>query len=422
MVFEIGIGTSQNWDPEKAAFEVIEQARKKINNNPTFILFFSTVQYEKNNGFQKALDKIYTQVPRETPLIGGTVAGFMNADGCYTRGMTLLMCYSDEIKVTLGIGKNVRRNPKKAAENCVKMIKKSIKISQGAIFSFYSSAVVPIYPLLGQKPVITSKYLSIATNVFYDFSLKILQKGIDRSDECLKYLTSELPEFKLIAGGCTDDVKQKMNKVFFNDKLSDNAIVTLVVETKIETCVQETSGFKPSGIELLITKKGKDDRSLIKIENQPAKQKFLKIIGWPNEYLDDQVYSKIFWYPVRFCGNGTKNLMQVFGLFVQDEIIMPYKIEGDKLEILTANGKSILGAAVENINLAQNSNSKKLIFATECALRPILLGNKLHQERQLIMDIIKSPFLSIFVAGETIYDKQKGLIYGNSTYKSIAFN
>ncbi|MFA6268878.1 MAG: FIST N-terminal domain-containing protein [archaeon] len=422
MVFEIGIGTSQNWDPKKAILEAIKQAKPNLSKDPSFILFFSTIHYEKNKGFQKALDTIYSQIPKKTPLVGGTVAGFMNDSGTYTQGITLLLCYSDEIKISLGVGRNVRRNPKKAAKNCTKMIKKNIKSTHGAIFSFYSSAVVPIYPLLGQKPVITSKYLSIATNLFYNFSLKILQKGIDRSDECLNYITSELPEFKLIAGGCTDDVKQKMNKVFFNNSLSDNAIVALVIETEIETLVQETSGFKLSGIKLSITKKGKENRSLIQINNQPAKQEFLRIIGWPIEYLNDYVFSKIFWYPVKFCGNGANNLIQVFGLFVQNEIIMPYKIENDKLEILTADGKSILAAAIENINIAQNNKSPKFIFVTECALRPILLGHKLHQEQQQIKAIIKAPFLSIFVAGETIYDKQKGLIYGNSTFKSIVFN
>jgi len=51
MVFEIGIGTSQNWDPYVAANDIMTQALSKISHPPKFIILFSTIHYQKNNGF-----------------------------------------------------------------------------------------------------------------------------------------------------------------------------------------------------------------------------------------------------------------------------------------------------------------------------------------------------------------------------------
>jgi hypothetical protein len=145
-MFEVGIGTSQNWEPEKAAEEVITQALSKLTHPPKFVLLFSTIHYEKSNGFKKILDAVYEHIPTKTPLIGGTVAGFINNSGCYARGLTAVACYSDEIAVVAAVGHNTKRNPKKAAEEFLKMLQKEVQKKNKLCLFLAAGAEAKLFP------------------------------------------------------------------------------------------------------------------------------------------------------------------------------------------------------------------------------------------------------------------------------------
>ena len=84
--FEAAVGMSRKWDARDAGREVAETAIKNLSRPPDFFLLFSTIHYEKHGGFQEFLNGVWDVLPKGTPLIGGTVAGFANKYGCYTRG------------------------------------------------------------------------------------------------------------------------------------------------------------------------------------------------------------------------------------------------------------------------------------------------------------------------------------------------
>ena len=80
-----GVGLSRKWDAREAGREVAESALEKLDGEkPKFFLLFSTIHYEKYGGFQELLNGVWEVLPEGTPLIGGTVAGFMNNYGCFT--------------------------------------------------------------------------------------------------------------------------------------------------------------------------------------------------------------------------------------------------------------------------------------------------------------------------------------------------
>ncbi|MEM0466983.1 MAG: hypothetical protein QXX20_05230 [Candidatus Thermoplasmatota archaeon] len=81
---------------------------------------FSTIHYEKHGGFQEFLNGVWEVLREGTPLVGGTVAGFMNNYGCYTHGATALAVSYPYMDVAVGYGRNTKRNPKKAARQYVK--------------------------------------------------------------------------------------------------------------------------------------------------------------------------------------------------------------------------------------------------------------------------------------------------------------
>ena len=87
---EASIGFSRKWDAREAGREVAESAIKRLSKPPSFFLLFSTIHYKDHGGFQELLDGVWDVLPEGTPLIGGTIAGFVNNYGCYTRGATAL--------------------------------------------------------------------------------------------------------------------------------------------------------------------------------------------------------------------------------------------------------------------------------------------------------------------------------------------
>ena len=115
---EAAVGMSRKWNARDAGKEVARSTIEKLSSPPDFFLLFSTIHYEKHGGFEEFLNGVWDVLPEGTPLIGGTVAGFVNNHGCYTRGATALAVSYKNMDVAIGVGKKIKRNPKKAARKC----------------------------------------------------------------------------------------------------------------------------------------------------------------------------------------------------------------------------------------------------------------------------------------------------------------
>ena len=75
------VGLSRKWDAREAGREVARNTIEKLSHPPNFLLLFSTIHYEKHGGFEEFLNGVWDVLPEGTPLVGGTVAGFMNKNG-----------------------------------------------------------------------------------------------------------------------------------------------------------------------------------------------------------------------------------------------------------------------------------------------------------------------------------------------------
>ena len=97
---------SRKWDAREAGREVARNTIKKLDAPPDFFLLFSTIHYKDHGGFEEFLNGVYDVLPKGTPLVGGTVVGFMNNFGTFTRGTSALAVSYSNMDVTVGIGKN----------------------------------------------------------------------------------------------------------------------------------------------------------------------------------------------------------------------------------------------------------------------------------------------------------------------------
>lgn len=403
---EAAVGMSRKWDAREAGREVAETAIRQLHEPPSFFLLFSTIHYEKNGGFQEFLNGVWDVLPKGTPLIGGTVAGFMNNSGCYSRGATSLAVSSLDIDVKIGVGHNTKRNPKKAVESAFENFDKKKPYNNNAIIEILPTAVIPNIPGVGQKNVILSKKMG---NAFIKLLpvMKKLNYGYDRADEILQFLSEKFDD-GLIIGGCTmDDNKFLRNYQFHNNEIEKNTLLTLLISTSTKIHSRTIIGLKPQDKTFQIDHISLDKHVINRFDGEGArsalsKKLHLKIEEKKAVY---QLYKNIYYYPLGFKKNNLWHPCMI-GLIYGENLIFGNKIEDDKLTLLYLSIEETIKRINENIN----DLSKKpplCVFGFACETFIETLGKDIF-EVQKSFKKLNIPFMIPFVAGESIYSPELG--------------
>ena len=423
--FEASVGMSREWDARKAGQEVVRETIKNLHSPPNFVLLFSTIHYEKYGGFQEFLNGVWDVLPEETPVVGGTVAGFVNPEGCFTRGATALAVSCPEMKVAIGIGKNTKRNPKKAAKVCSAMIKQGLSETHDLnrfVFSLISSSLVLDLPVIGSKKVISSRILSGLFIPMLPLINKIFQKGVGREDEVFEHMREELQGFSSIFGSSMDGMSFLRNYQFFKDKIFQNSIVSLGFSAPVKITVGSYTGMHETNKKLRVTKKVYNNRVIKNFNNKPATDEYLRAMGCSKDYLtDSRIYDVAPYFPIGFEKNG-KVLAEVVPYYLGKSIMTSYKNNYDDLSVLSVTGKKLLNAVEEAFaETSQSQGEKKFSLMVSCATILYTLGNKVYETQKTILEEMKgNPFLLVYTGGEGSFDSNE-LYVGNETHTQATF-
>ncbi len=404
--FEAAVGMSRKWDAREAGREVAETAIRQLHEPPSFFLLFSTIHYENHGGFQEFLNGVWDVLPEGTPLVGGTVAGFMNNYGCYTRGATSFAVSCLDIDVKVGIGHNTKRNPEKAVENASANICKKMQYDNIAIIEILPTAVIPNIPGLGQKNVILSKKLGSAFIKLLPV-MKKLNYGYDRADEVLQFL-SERFEDGVIIGGCTmDDNKFLRNYQFHNREIEKNTLLTLCISTPKKIHSRTIIGYKAQDKKFQIDHISSDKHVINKIDGQGARSALSKKLNLKIEEKDAvyQLYKNIYYYPLGFKKQNIWHPCMI-GLIYGENLIFGNKIEGDTLTLLYLSIEETIKKIKENVN-ELSEKKPSCIFGFACETFIETLGKDIFEVQKSI-NTLKIPFVIPFVAGESIYTPEIG--------------
>ena len=420
--FEVALGMSRKWDAREAGKEVAREVIQKLSSPPSFFLLFSTIHYDKHGGFEEFLDGVWDVLPEGTPLIGGTVAGFINNYGCYTRGATALAVSYPNMDVAVGVGRNTKRNPQKAASECAQMIKEELDNStykNKFVFDLISGGIIPQFPGMGRKKVIKGFMGKLSINLT-GFSTKYLQKGIGREDEVMEEFTSNLKDYKILGGSSMDDYNFLNNYQFFNNQVLKNSMVALGIRTDSSFDVSMVHGMKETNISFEVTKLSRNKRFIHEINNKPALQELLKLLNWPAGEVNENMYRRTFYYP--FCFEKDNNRMPgVILMFLSDSMLVSYQIENQKVDILTTSGKDLINAVDENLDPYKEKNIKFGIIVS-CGIRLMTLSKNIYKVREkLLKNFNDQPFLLFYTNGESTYIPDKGLKSCNDTFNSAVF-
>lgn len=421
---ETAIGMSRKWEARDAGREVAETAIQKLNRPPDFFLLFSTIHYEKYGGFQEFLNGVWDVLPKGTPLIGGTVPGFMNNYGCFSRGASALAVSSTDMDVAIGVGKNSKRNPFRAAKQCAEMIHNQLKdtsYKNKFLLNFISGPVIPSIPGVGQKKYIRSGFVSKFALQALGLSQKLMQKGLSREDEIFEKTVQQLPDYQMILGTSMDDYKGIKNYQFFNEQLLTNAVVNLGVATDLDLGVHTTHGMKPTDLHFTITKLGAQRHAICKINNKPAVPEFLRLLDWPEGFLTEEtMLHTILYYPISLRRQG-RDVPVVTPLIMKDSILVPCVIDDGEVSILTVSGQDLIQAVRENLRLFNDIQPEFGLLST-CMTILQTLGHKTNIIQEELHSYFKDKsFLLFYSAGEGTYSKDNDITYANMSFNTAIF-
>lgn len=421
---EAAVGMSRKWDAREAGREVVETAIKKLSEPPSFFLLFSTIHYEKYGGFQEFLNGVWDVLPKDTPLVGGTVAGFVNNYGCFSRGASALAVSYSNIDVAVGVGRNTKRNPYRAAKQCAEMIQNGLKESpykNKFLLNFISGPVMPSIPGVGQKKYIRSGFVSKFAMQALGLSQVLVQKGLAREDEIFEETVKQLPDYQMILGTSMDDYRAMKNYQFFNDEILTNSVVNLGLATDLDLDVCTTHGMKETNHNFTITKLGAGNHAICKINGKPAVPELLRLLDWPEGFLTEEtMLHSILYYPISLKRNG-RAVPVVMPLIMKDYIIVPCIIDDGEVSILTVSGKDLVNAVKENLQYFDEIQPEFGLFST-CMTILQTLGRKTNIVQEELCNYFKDKsFLLFYSAGEGTYSPTKDITYANMSFNTAIF-
>ena len=400
--FEAAVGMSRKWDAREAGREVARSAIEKISHPPNFFLLFSTIHYEKYGGFEQFLQGVWDVLPEDIPLIGGTVPGFMNNYGCYTRGATGLAVSYDNMNIAVGIGKNTKRSPEKAAKQCIEMIKKDLNQSQYQekfLFVLISGSIVPSFPGMGMKRVIKTKIPSSVVSRLLKTSLQVSQKGIGREDIILEEISKYLPDFSIIGGSSIDDNKMEKNFQFFNKKVITNSVVCLSIETDMPINLDSQVAVKKTDTTFEVKTTG-EKYVINKIDGKPATSTLFNYLDWPDSFMDERLHRRTFFYPMLF-EKDKEIFPEVIGVVVGNSIVCGFDLKSNKLSVGHSSRRILLEAIKNGVQNITKNGIPKLSLVIYCSSFLEALGRDFFEVQKILKEVYKdTPFLLIAAGGE----------------------
>ncbi|MEJ2286016.1 MAG: FIST N-terminal domain-containing protein, partial [Desulfobacterales bacterium] len=354
------LGQSENIDTQTAVESVITQCQQKLSGHqPQAGIVFAGVAFDH----RLMLDKILDKFPG-LDLIGCTTAGeFSSSYGCSDDSISLMVFYSDDIEIGIGIGRTLSDNPDTAVQSAVKQA--SHKLSKRA-------SICLAFP-------------------------DVLNKSFDPILKKLNLvLGNDCPVFGGAAGTLWNE--KLMPLQFFKDEILVDAIPLMIFAGSLEYAFSIANSWKPVGKQAKISRA--EGRLVRRIDD-------FKAVDFYRYYLGD--HSE----PAR------EFLMAVYDKDSEHSYLRaPFEYNPDGSITFTDSipqGATVqLTEAVSEIIIEDTkSTSQKMIqqvpdlvpefaMAFSCSFRKDILGTRVKQELQILRDNLpkRLPIIGFYSFGE----------------------
>lgn len=326
--------------------------------------------------------------------------------------------------IALAAGHNTKREPKKAANDCSKSIKKQLKKSRyrnSYLLEVVSGATIPRIPGIPFKRVIRSghigRFMTIGSTLFTMF----LQRGVGRESEILDQLIQDLPDFTMIGVSSIDDNNLISNYQFHNHQVLTNSIVAVAIKTNLNVGLNTTYGMHKSTVSFPVTSTGTFGCSIRKIEGRPATDEFLKRMGWIEADLDEKIYRRSLFVPI---GYEKSNIFlgAVMAFFYGNDIVCTRDIHAGDVAVYNTSGRELIESVDNNLKEFEDQETVVSLIVA-CTARLETLGNHVFDIRKRLMSFFGStPFLLVYAGGEQGYSPKKGGGHYSESFNVTTFS
>ncbi|MBI2578063.1 MAG: FIST C-terminal domain-containing protein [Candidatus Wildermuthbacteria bacterium] len=391
-----GVGTSIKENIVEAAEEAAQLARSKIEKDPQLLIVFCTFNYDSKQ-YSEALKKIRSFFPAGTPLVGGTALSFFGdgkvfdafSTGGKERGVGVFAVASDYLKIGVGLGDGVDKDPEAAGRIAITSALENLdynpSVAYMAMVQRGAKDMINFRPMNGLiiTPGGTPKHLFIGNSI-------------------LRGITSVTKKAVRLTGGgtgclITQDGQFTPTYQFFGDEVYNEAVITVVFGSDLEIGYGTASGFQPLGPGVFVNKA--EGWTIKEIEGKPAVEAmavmFEKEIGIKKE---DFVKGPLYAIGAKGYGFGisevaSKSYWPIVPLAVTKEgyVVVTTEVKNGMGIALVENKKeNCKNAAVEAAQIMADDVKTAdfgLVIMFSCAMRGFILREEYAQEMDMIKQV-----------------------------------
>ncbi len=365
----IGIGFSKDLDTVKAAKEAADQAKFNLHSsNIDLAIVLNTCHYNPSE-FVPAL---FTQL-KDPRLLGSSTAAIILNDRIETRGIAILLIYSDEIRFESAMIDNLHLQNLQAAGQ---------QLATGCLSDY------------GKEH--RKLFLFFADGLLQELSNFI--SGITQSFNGV---------FPIVGAGSSDDFHFKKTFQYYNDAVLTSGACAVLFGGRLQVASSCRHGWRPLGKPRFINE---SEGNLIKsIDRKPAAQIY-------QEYFDSTAQtlraSSLAHLNTRYplgspLGKGREYLLRnILNTLEDDSIVLQDLIVKNKqIHLMIGNKESCLQAAMtaaEDVKSQMQGRKPKLIFIFESLSRYRILGRSARDEIQKVQEILGTniPLFGMYSFGE----------------------
>jgi hypothetical protein len=365
-LIKTGIGKSNNANSEKAGQEACQQAIDQVGGKPNLIMVFSSVFLD-----QEKMLKGVNLVAQGAMVVGCSDSGEITTQGSVRGHVVVMAIVSDQIKFTVGLGKNVKANSIKAGQDAAEEV---IKNAPEKISLFVSL----LEGLTGNGAAIVRGFKTVLGE-----------------------------HFPIIGGSAGDDFAFKKTFVYFQDQVLNDAVIGIGLSGKFSWGLGVKHGWESIGLPMEVTK---SEGAVIKeLDNKPALSIYQDYFGKRAEELIKEPIAKMaYTYPLGRTIKDSSELLIVDVVIANEkgEITCAAEVpEGSEIRLMLGDPEKAIQAAkeaAENALSQLNGATPKAIFIFDCMARHKLLGAQVNEEIQAVQNVLgkETPLIGFYTYGE----------------------
>ena len=419
--FTVTIKNSKIENSYEAGYEVAKKIMDEHGKKPDFVLLFATSHYNYFGGYKELLRGVWDILPDKTLLIGGEIAGFMNHEDVFAKGVTCLALSNPNMNVSYGTGENIKRNPTGAARKCANMIKKNLsnKFENKILITLATPANEMNIPGIENVMNFESTALANLLLPLSSIAQKVFQKGLGTDQEVIEEFSNFFPDFGLINIAMINSQTLAMNHQFLNKKVLRETFIAIAIESNLNYHLSYENASILTDKKFKITKLTKDKHIIKEINHKPAFTELKKIMDWSpdNELIEDRWFITTFKNPLAYEYKDKIHL-RCIGMKMGEYIGFMNKVENTEITMATMSRNKM----VEVVDDILNIEKPKFGFFASCVVRQAFLGIKAFEVHQKIKNYFKNePFLLVYSGGESIKHPNQDPEYLNLSITSAIF-